>query len=156
MLKNKTLFFAIQLFFLNSVFASENSSIKVIDAWISEAPPTVSVLAAYADIQNMTQESKALVSVSSPAFPKIELHLSKVINDTATMEKQESLTIPANSTMKLSPGAYHLMLFNPEAPLKSGDTVDLNFNFADGTSIPATATVKKRSNGGHDHHHHHH
>ena len=124
--------------------------------WISEAPPTISVLAAYADIQNMTQESKALVSVSSPAFTKIELHLSKVINDTATMEKQNSLIIPANSTVKLSPGAYHLMLFNPEVQLKSGDTVDLNFRFADDTIIPATATVKKRNKVDHEHHHHHH
>lgn len=155
MLKNKILFLITQLFFLNSVFANENNSIKIMQAWISEAPPTVSVLAAYAHIQNMTQESKTLVSVSSPAFTKTELHLSKVINDTATMEKQDSLIIPANSTIKLSPGAYHLMLFNTKVQLKSGDTIELNFSFSDGSLIPAIATVKKRNNGGHEHHHHH-
>lgn len=156
MLKNKILFLITQLFFLNSVLANENNSIKIMQAWISEAPPTVSVLAAYAHIQNMTQKSKTLVAVNSPTFTKTELHLSKVVNDTATMEKQDSLIIPANSTVKLSPGAYHLMLFNPKAQLKSGDTIELSFSFADGSLIPAIATVKKRNSSSHTHEHHHH
>ena len=156
MLKNKLLFLTIFILYIHSVQADENLNISINDVWISEAPPTVSVLAAYAQIHNPLSESKSLVAVSSPAFSKVELHLSKVVNETATMEKQESLIIPAKSIMELAPGSYHLMLFEPEKIFKAGDTTALDFRFADGTSISVSATVRKRNNNSHHHEHHHH
>ena len=156
MLNNTSLLIAAILFFFNPVFADEQSVINISDAWISEAPPTVSILAAYASIENTSSDSQTLTSVSSPFFSKVELHLSKVINDTAKMEKQDSLTIPENSTISLTPGAYHLMLFYPEKQLKADDEVMLEFNFADGTTKTVKAIVKKRNGSDHEHHHHHH
>ena len=87
MLKSKLALLALYIILFNPVLADENASISINDVWISEAPPTVSVLAAYAHIHNAGLQPKTLVSVSSDAFKKIELHLSKVINDTAKMEK---------------------------------------------------------------------
>ena len=155
-INNKLLFIAAFLFFNNTVLADDNSNISITDVWISEAPPTVSILAAYADINNKTSDTVTLASVSSPDFKKIELHLSKVVNDTATMVKQDNLNIAADSIVKLSPGAFHLMLFEPEKPMKSGDTAVLEFKFTNGTSISVSADVKKRNSSGHEHHHHHH
>jgi periplasmic copper chaperone A len=149
------LFLILGLFLSNPLFAEENKNIQISNAWISEAPPTVSVLAAYATIQNLSEQEQTLISVSSPFFSKAELHLSKVINEMATMEKQKSLMIPAKDAVELSPGAYHLMLFDPEIPLKAGDTIIIDFTFTDGSSSTAEAIVKKRNNSGHEHHHHH-
>lgn len=157
--KNKLLFLTLFFFSINYVLADENPGISIDNVWISEAPPTAPVLAAYAHIHNPTSKAQTLVSVSSPAFSKIELHLSKVVNGTSTMEKQTSLTIAANSNMELAPGAYHLMLFDPDKPYKSGEIVALNFIFSDGTFVSVTAKVKKRSNTttnhDHDHEQHH-
>jgi periplasmic copper chaperone A len=148
--KNKLLFLSISLFYSCLTFATENITIS--DIWISEAPPTVSVLAAYAKIKNNSSVTQTLITVTSPNFSKVELHLSKVVNDMATMEKQDTLIIPAESSIELSPGAYHLMLFNPKTPLKAGDKTSINFTFADGISSTVEAIVKKRNHDVHDNH----
>lgn len=156
MLKNK-LFIIALLFFSNTpIQAEEKSNISLKDVWISEAPPTVSVLAAYAQIHNSSEKASKLVEVTGPEFTNVELHLSKVVNETATMEKQDSLTIPANSMIDLAPGSYHLMLFEPKKVFKAGDSTTLDFRFKDGRTISVSATVKKRNNQhNHNHHHHH-
>jgi periplasmic copper chaperone A len=152
--KIKLLFLLIGFFYSCLTFADEN--INLSDVWISEAPPTVSVLAAYAKIQNNSPTAKTLTSVTSPNFSSVELHLSKVVNDMAIMEKQDTLIIPSESSIELSPGTYHLMLFNPKVALKAGDKTSINFTFADGTLSSAEAEVRKRNHDGHEHHHHNH
>ncbi len=137
----------------NPVLAEDVQGINITDIWVSEAPPTVSILAAYAKIQNKSTETKTISSVSSPLFSKIEIHLSKITDGIATMEKQTSLTIPAESSVELSPGNYHMMLFDPKKPLKAGDNTTITFTFSDGLSKSVLAPVKKRNNDGHDHHH---
>jgi len=138
----------------NLVSAEDVPEINITDAWISEAPPTVSIMAAYAIIQNRSAETKTLISISSPVFSKVEIHLSKTTDGMATMEKQASLTISSESSVKLSPGNYHMMLFDPETPLKAGDKATIIFTFSDGLSKSVQATVEKRKNDGHDHNHH--
>jgi len=155
-LSHKIKFLTLSLTLLFSCLISADENINISDIWISEAPPTVSILAAYARIENMSEEEQILISVSSSTFSKVELHLSEVIDGMATMKKQSSISIPAKDFVELSPGAYHLMLFNPEAPLKAGDSAIINFTFADGKSASVLATVKKRNNDGHEHHHHNH
>ncbi len=137
------------------VIADDNKNISISDVWISEAPPTVSVLAAYARIENTSADKQTLISVTSPMFSIIELHLSKIIDGMAHMEKQRTLEIPANSFIELSPGSYHLMLFNPESTLKVGDKTNITFTFNDGTSSSVEAKVKKRGNNEYEHHHGH-
>ncbi len=144
------------LLFSGITCAAENKNIRITDAWISEAPPTISTLAAYATLQNKSGKAVMLRSIASPEFAHVELHLSKIVADLARMEKQDSLLIPANDSVALSPGGYHLMLFNPKRPLTAGDTATIIFTFADDTSKTVTATVKKRNTQAHDHSHHQH
>ncbi|MBL1141050.1 MAG: copper chaperone PCu(A)C [Proteobacteria bacterium] len=152
---NIKLFLILFFFVSNSLFADENKSIHISNAWISEAPPNVYILAAYAELKNTSTETQTLVSITSPLFSMIEIHLSKIIDETAKMEKQKSLIIPANDSVEFAPGAYHLMLFSPETPMKAGDTAPMTFIFADGSSKTIEAVVKKRNNHSHDHNHDH-
>jgi len=146
--------FIFQTLFLNSVFAKEGFEVDISEAWISEAPPTVSVLAGYANIHNASDRPITLLTVSSPNFSKIEIHRSVLNGDMVSMKKQDSLEIPARSTIILSPGDLHLMLFDPVKPLRSGDTASLNFSLSDGISIFIEAKVARRSSEDHSHHHH--
>ncbi len=146
--------FLFQPFFYNSIFANESVEVDISDAWISEAPPTVSVLAGYANIHNASDKPITLLTISSPNFSKIEIHRSVLNGDMVSMEKQESLKIAVNKTIKLSPGDLHLMLFDPVKPLHSGDTATLNFSFSDGYNQTIEANVERRSSEDHSHHHH--
>jgi periplasmic copper chaperone A len=145
--KIKLLILSFSLFLTCFVFANEN--INISELWISEAPPTASVLAAYARIQNTSEKEQTLILITSPIFSKIELHLSKIANGMATMKKHNSLIIPAKSFIELSPGSYHLMLFNPDTSLKAGDSATITFTFASGMSTSIEAKVKKRNNDEH-------
>ncbi len=136
------------------VFADDTQDISINNVWISEAPPSVTTLAAYATIYNGSNETKTLASVSSPLFSSIEIHLSKVVEGIARMEKQSSLTINPKESIELAPGSYHLMLFNPDKPLQAGNSVSISFNFSDGTSLSVEAFVLKRQNDSHQHQHH--
>jgi periplasmic copper chaperone A len=152
-----TLFF--QQLFSSSVFANESVEVDISNAWISEAPPTVSVLAGYASISNNSDNEITLLAVSSPNFSKIEIHRSVLNGDMVSMEKQTSLEIPAKETIKLTPGDFHLMLFNPDKPLRAGDIATLNFSFANGHTQNIEVKIERRSSNDHsnnDHANHHH
>ncbi|MEX1216897.1 MAG: copper chaperone PCu(A)C [Acidimicrobiales bacterium] len=59
-----------------------------------------------------------------------------------SMQPVNSVTIPANGTVTFEPGGLHIMLEGLVAPLKNGQTFDLNLGFLNGGVIKVTATVK--------------
>ncbi len=139
------------LSFLFFAPASADSSLQINNIVIHEAPPTVKVLAGYLDIKNDSQQPISLISVKSPLFAKVEFHGTLIEDGVAKMVHEKEISIPAGSVFSFSPGQYHLMLFNPTQPLKSGDSVPLEFHFSDNTEIMVNAIVIKADS--HEHHH---
>ncbi len=145
MKKVNAIFFFLLLFLnINIVLAENSQKIHIYDLWINEAPPTATVLVAYVVLKNNSKRLMTLNSVSCPLFSSIEIHRSIIKNDIASMERHSMLEIPSKSTIKLSPGDFHLMLFNPKIPLNTHDTPIFTFSFSDGTQISVTATIRKR------------
>lgn len=142
----------LSLILCNTAYAEND--IHLTNGWISEAPPTVSVLAAYLDIKNNSDKTIKLLDVSSSDFSHIEIHRSVTKGDLVSMEKQTYLDITAGEIFKLTPGEYHLMLFEPKKALRSGDSTTISFSFNNGNSQDLLFSVKRRGNN--DHHHHHH
>jgi len=157
MLFNKNTVTIISLLFslLVSTYASAHSDggIMVKDAWVREAPPSAQVLAGYMVIENHTDKEKVLVGVTSPAFNKIEIHKTVNKNGMASMEQQKQLSIAAQGNVKLEPGGFHLMLFNPGKTIKAGDTIAFTLKFANGSTSMINAPVKKATGGEEQHHH---
>ena len=135
---------------VNAAIAGE---IMIKDAWVREAPPNAKVLAAYMTIENHTSKEIVLTSATSPAFAKIEIHKTVHKGDMATMEEQKELPIGTHKVIKLEPGGLHLMLYNPNKPLKAGDSVSFTLKYADGSTSSVDAKVKKAT-GSSGHHHH--
>lgn len=146
------------MFCLLPVGGYASSDIEVEDAWVNEAPPTVSVLAGYATLINNSEKDVQLEAVTSPDFATIEIHQAIINDGMASMVKQDSLSLPANSAVLLKPGGLHLMLFQPVKALKSGDSVALKFMFSDKSTLTETVDVRRQQMHDHDddHHHHHH
>ena len=157
MLLNKKIISAISVLIAcllaGSANAHSDGGIVVKDAWVREAPPNAKVLAAYMIIENHTDKEKTLVSVSSSAFNKIEIHKTINKDGMASMEQQKELAIAAQGDVTLEPGGLHLMLFEPGSTLKAGDNVAFTLKFAGGSTTMINATVKKAT-GGSEHHHH--
>ena len=97
---------------------------SVKDAWVRG---TVAQQQATGAFMKITSASGGkLVSVSSPAAGVVEIHEMKMEGSTMKMRALPAgLDLPAGTTVELKPGAYHVMLLDLKAPLKAGDTVDL-------------------------------
>ena len=132
-----------------------NETICLSKAWINEAPPTATILAGYVHIENNSNDDLTLTKVTSPVFDKIEIHRSMVNSEgMASMERQTELLIPAGESIEFKPGSFHLMLFNPDEPLKSGQSVSMEFTFSNNQTYSIEAKVERRNDMQHEHHHH--
>jgi hypothetical protein len=101
--------------------------LKVDSAWIREAPPTATMLAGYAVLNNTGGKSLTIISIESPAFTSAALHETVVANGIASMQAIEKLTIAASDKAELTPRGKHLMLTKPKQALKKGDAVVVKF-----------------------------
>lgn len=125
--------------------ASAAESITVSDAWVKAADSGMS--AAFGTLTNDSATDATLVSVTSPASTMLQLH-ETVENDAGAMvmqEKDGGFRIPAHSSLRLQPGADHIMLMDLTAPLAAGHDATFTLTFSDGSSRELIAPVKDYS-----------
>lgn len=92
-----------------------------------------------------------LLSVTSPIVIRIEMHQSMtsagpLASSSGAMTSMTPLDggveVPAGGTVKFSERERHLMLYNINPGIKTGDTVQLNFTFASGLILQTYAPVR--------------
>ena len=135
------IFFCLSLLISKGVLAAD---ISVTDSWIRKAPPGAQVLGAYMMINNQSNHTVTLKSVSSPCFHKVQIHLTKMHDGMVHMLKQPNLQIEPAGSVALEPGGYHLMLMRPVRSLHAGDKVKLQLHFDNEEVIDVTAVVRKK------------
>ncbi|MBK8972372.1 MAG: copper chaperone PCu(A)C [Hahellaceae bacterium] len=126
-----------------AIAPSRAGDIAIEDAWIPEAPPTAKVLACYLTIENHSKSTVMLESVTSDDFGAVEIHASEMHDGMMHMRKEDHLHIDADSSLKLEPGGYHLMLMDKKRTLKAGDHVDIELRFSNDESMHIEAEVRK-------------
>ncbi|MBF0110675.1 MAG: copper chaperone PCu(A)C [Magnetococcales bacterium] len=116
--------------------------IRIENPWIRAAPPSVQAMAAYMGIENTGSVPMTLVAVTSPAFLKIELHETVVVNGMAGMVARKDMVIAPGKRLTLEPGGHHLMLLTPQKTIREGDMIPLTLAFGDGGKIDIEVPVK--------------
>lgn len=143
------------IFILSCGNSFAESSLTFKQAWIAEAPPVSKVLAAYMDIINDSDKTIIIASVESDDFDRIEIHRTINENNIAKMQHQKTLAIPASSSIKLEPGSYHMMLFNPKKKFQAGDVSKFTIHTKNDQQQNISVPVKKAEMpSSHEHHHH--
>lgn len=150
-----TLFLSIYILIAanNSVAAT---SLEIKNAWISQAPPVSKVLAAYMTINNDTDKTVTIESITSTDFSKVEFHKTIHEDGIAKMRQQKVLQIPSGSTLELKPGSYHLMLFNPVRKLIAGDHSVFVVHTNNDSKLEIIIPVVRATNDDNHNNHHHH
>lgn len=117
-------------------------SIVVTDGWVKAVDEGMT--AAFGVLENVSDVDVTLVSASATVSPMIELH-EVVMNDGAMVmqQKQGGITIAAGSTHELAPGHDHIMLMGVVVALMPGDEVMITLEFADGSTLVQSFTVKE-------------
>jgi copper(I)-binding protein len=127
-----------------SLLATADSELQVENAWVREAPPSAHMMAAYMTLKNPGSSDTVLTQVDSPAFDHVMLHKSEVVDGVARMTHQDDIRIPAQGSVELKPGSFHLMMPTPEKRLVEGDRVDFILTFSNGETIRLQADVRKK------------
>ncbi len=126
-------------------------NLEISHAWARAMLPNQPAGGGYMTIANQGQEADRLVSASSPAAGKVEIHSMQVINDVMTMRPVEGgLEIPAGETVELKPGGLHVMFMAVAEPFAEGDTVPVTLEFEQAGSVDIALPVRK-AEGGHSH-----
>ena len=123
--------------------AQSSGSISIEKPFSRATPGGSKVGAGYMTIINKGGEADRLVSVSSPAAGKVEIHEMTMQDGVMKMrELANGLPIEAGKSASLAPHGTHLMLMDLKAPLKEGDKVPLTLNFEKAGKVDVTLDVQ--------------
>ncbi|MBL1436759.1 MAG: copper chaperone PCu(A)C [Rhodobacteraceae bacterium] len=106
------------------------AEINIQDPYARASSPAARVGAAFMVISNSGDEDDRLISVSSDAAKRIELHTHVITDGVAKMmEVEEGFVVPAHGEVLLQRGGYHVMMMGLTAPFVQGETITLNLVF---------------------------
>lgn len=117
---------------LPAMLAHAEGQLTVADPWVREAPPGAMALAGYMQLHNHGENERVLVGAASPEFESVMLHRTVLEDGVSKMVHQHMIVIPAKGMLSFEPNSYHLMMMNPQQPLKAGDTVHVTLRFKNG------------------------
>ena len=107
---------------------SSHAQVQIEKPWARATAPGAKVAGGYMLIRNQGAADK-LLSASSPAATKVELHVH--LNDNGVMKMREvpGYEVPAKGEFELKPGGAHLMFMDIKRPFKEGEKVTVKLKF---------------------------
>ena len=160
---NKILWRACALLLLSLIGTAHAQSL-VIDKAVARA--TVGKMpngAAFLQIENKGPDD-VLLSGSTPAASRVEIHTMTMEGDVMKMRALDQLELKAGQRLDMKPGSgIHIMLMGLKKPLTAGEKFSLTLNFRKAGKIETTVDVvdmkmpmkKGETHEHHDHHQHH-
>jgi periplasmic copper chaperone A len=133
-----------------TALAAPTGALSVSHAWARATPPGVAVGGAYFTIVNGSKQSDTLVSLSTPAAAKAELHRTSVENGVSRMRPAGQIVIAPGRTVKAEPGGLHVMLTGLMNPLTPGMRVPLVLTFRQAGAIPVLVEIQSISSAAHE------
>jgi copper(I)-binding protein len=137
---------------MQSVWAA---NISVTEAWARATMPGQKVSGAYMQIRS--DADARLVSASSPAVPRVEMHEMRMDGDVMRMREVKAIDLPKGKTVSLEPGGFHIMLMNLPQPIAAGDVIPLILTVESGgkrQTVEVKAEARGVGNAMPLHHHH--
>ena len=126
--------------------APSKGSVTVVKPWARTSPMEASMGAVYMRLRNRAGVANALVGASVPASVAREVQLHQTTmgpGGTMQMSEVPEIMLPAQSTTKLEPGGYHIMLMDLATPLKTGTRIRVTLKFKDGSTKTVQAVVRR-------------
>ena len=121
----------------------DKADLTVANQWV-KAVPQGQMTAAFGVLTNTTDSDIHVTAASSPAAGRMELHevVPGVGGAMQMRQKDGGFVISAHGSLELTPGGYHLMMFDLPAPLTPGEDVAITLTLFDGSTTSFSAQVR--------------
>jgi copper(I)-binding protein len=107
----------------------EKGDIQIRHPWSRATAPGAKVGAGYLEVRNNGAQADRLLSASTAAAKRVELHVTQRDGEVMRMREVKALEIPARERFTLRPGGAHMMLVDLAQPLKKGDRFKMTLRF---------------------------
>jgi len=116
----------------SQVFAQSGKvdAVSVSDAYTRATAPGQQVAGGFMKIENKGNAPDQLLSASSPAAGEVQLHEMAMDGNVMKMRQVKDIAVPANGSVELKPGGFHLMFLNLKGPFVAGESVPVKLKFA--------------------------
>lgn len=139
-------FISVIIIFISCQFSvAGEDGLRVTDAWTRPVMMENRPIAVYFTIHNDTNKDDKLIKAVSALATRIEFHTHTHENGVMRMMAVKNIAIAANSSVKVEPGGYHLMVYGLSMKFALGSSFPLVLDFANGARVPVTARVMKRA-----------
>lgn len=125
----KTLRIILIFSFLSFLIFPVSAQIAIEKPWARATAPGSKVAGGYMVIRNPGTLADRLVSASSPASAKVELHVHMNDNGVMKMREVPAYDVPAKGAFELKPGGAHLMFMDIKRPFKEGEKLPVKLKF---------------------------
>jgi len=107
---------------------TEAGALRIVNPWTRAAGQGMQG-GGFLIIRNTTAQPDRLVSATSPAAGRLELHTHIRDGDVMRMRPVNDIPVPANGEVTLQPGGLHLMLIGLTRPMEVGQTIPVTLRF---------------------------
>lgn len=118
---------------------SKQDSIEIKNQWVRASNDGQDVSAAYMTI--VSNEDTSLITIDSDVADVIEIHSMSMENGVIKMRMLDTLDLVAGKPTELSPGGFHLMLFDLKKPLAAGKEAHFTLHFKNKAGQEKTISV---------------
>ncbi|MGI9299618.1 MAG: copper chaperone PCu(A)C [Luminiphilus sp.] len=119
------------------------ADLSVTNAWVRATPPGQLMTAAYATLQNTSNQTLVITGVTSDVTEYTSVHETLIDRDRATMRPVQQLTLNAGEHTDLAPGRTHIMLMKLSEPLTDGQSIDICFTLENNNPVCNEFSVTK-------------
>src|SRR5690348_7087717 len=121
--------------------ADASPSVESSKAWAPAAAQAGADVPVYMTIANRAAEPGGLLRFRCRAANFTEQRTTDYGEGAPAGREIKSIPVPADQTLVLAPGAYHLMLLKTTQPLKQGDTFPCTLTFKNSGRQDVSVTV---------------
>jgi copper(I)-binding protein len=118
---------------------SKQDSIEIKNQWVRASNDGQDVSAAYMTI--VSNEDTSLIAIDSDVADVIEIHIMSMENGVMKMRMLDTFDLIAGKPTELSPGGFHLMLFDLKKPLAAGKEAHFTLHFKNKAGQEKTISV---------------
>ena len=124
--------------------AEVKKTLEITDIWARKSMSPNNNSAAYMKINNPTAEQITIIGASASQIANnVELHKSFVDEKgVSRMTSIDKIVVPAGSSIELTPGAIHIMLFDLKKTLSEGDKFNITIKIEGKDPIVLETLVK--------------